>query len=83
MIQVQLTPDTEARVQAHARAQGISAESLVQKLIEDAIRPVVPRRSGPAQDMDAFFQAMAANSDKFPVLPDEAFTRKSFYSDHD
>ena len=83
MIQVQLSPDVEARVQAQARAQGIAAESLVKKLIEDAIRPVAPRRSGPVRDMDAFFQAMAANSDKIPVLPDEAFTRESFYQDHD
>jgi hypothetical protein len=26
---------------------------------------------------------MAANSDKIPQLPDEAFTRESFYQDHD
>jgi hypothetical protein len=33
--------------------------------------------------MEAFFKAMAANSDKLPQLPDEAFTRERFYQDHD
>jgi hypothetical protein len=33
--------------------------------------------------MDAFFKAMAANSDKLPQFPDEAFTRESVYQEHD
>jgi hypothetical protein len=33
--------------------------------------------------MASFFEAMAADSGKIPQLPDEAFTRKSFYQDHD
>jgi hypothetical protein len=33
--------------------------------------------------MDAFFQAMAAHSDKIPVLPDGVFTGESFFQDHD
>jgi hypothetical protein len=45
--------------------------------------PIRPRRSGAARDTDAFFKAMAVNSDKIPQLPDEAFTRESFYQDND
>jgi hypothetical protein len=33
--------------------------------------------------MQAFYDALAAHSDKIPQLPDEAFTRESFYQDHD
>jgi hypothetical protein len=33
--------------------------------------------------MEEFFRVMAAHSDKIPQLPDEAFTRESFYRDHD
>jgi hypothetical protein len=42
--------------------------------------------SAPAErkmDMEAFIRGMAAHSDKIPQLPDEAFTRESFYQDHD
>ena len=82
--QIELRPEVEARVQAQAHAEGVEPESLIRNLIENAVRPtlVAPRRTG-ARDMEAFFKAMAANSDKIPQLPDEAFTRESFYQDHD
>jgi hypothetical protein len=85
MMQIELSPDVENRLQSQARAQGVEAESFVRNLIETAVRsaPIRPRRSGAARDMTAFFKAMAANSDKIPQLPDEAFTRESFYQDHD
>jgi hypothetical protein len=34
-------------------------------------------------NLEKFFEEMAAHSDKIPLLPDEAFTRESFYQDHD
>jgi hypothetical protein len=34
-------------------------------------------------DMATFLREMASFSDKIPQLPDEAFTRESFYQDHD
>jgi hypothetical protein len=85
MIQVQLSPEVEARLQAQARAQGVEAERYAQSLIEEAVlsTPVAPRRNGPARDMDAFFRAMSADSEKLPQLPEEAFTRASFYQNHD
>jgi len=33
--------------------------------------------------MRVFFEAMTANSENIPQLPDEAFERESFYRDHD
>jgi hypothetical protein len=38
MIQVQLSPEVEARIQAQARTQGIEAASYLQSLIENAVR---------------------------------------------
>jgi hypothetical protein len=35
------------------------------------------------QEIEAFFAAMSENSERLPQLPDEAFTRQSFYQDHD
>ena len=37
----------------------------------------------PRMSIEEFLDAMASHSDKIPVLPDEAFTRESFYQDHD
>jgi len=34
-------------------------------------------------NIEEFLQKMSAHSDKIPQLPDEAFTRESFYQDHD
>ncbi len=85
MIQVELSPEVELRLQAYARAHGVEMGSYVKSLIENAVRevPPRPRRSGPPRDMDAFFKGMAAYSDEIPALPEEAFTRESFYQDHD
>jgi hypothetical protein len=85
MIQVQLSPEVEARIQAQAGTQGIEGASYLQSPIENAVRatPITSRPPGEPRDMEAFFAAMAANSDKLPQLPDEAFTRENFYQDHD
>jgi hypothetical protein len=85
MIQVQLSPEVEARIQAQARAQGIEMETYLKSLIENAVHatPIATPQSASARNMNAFFEAMAAHSDKIPELPDEAFTRESFYQDHD
>lgn len=82
--QIELRPDIEARIQAQAHAEGVAPDSYIRNLVENAVRPtaIAPRRTG-ARDMKAFFKAMTANSDKMPQLPDEAFTRESFYQDHD
>ena len=85
MIHVDLSPDVETRLYAQARAQGVEPESLVRTLIETAVHmaPIPPRRLAASRDMTSFFAGMAANSDKIPALPDEAFARESFYRDHD
>jgi hypothetical protein len=63
----------------------MTSESYVRSLIDDAVRSTAEplRLREPRMSMEEFVEAMAANSDKIPVLPDEAFTRESFYQDHD
>jgi hypothetical protein len=82
---MQITVDIPDEFAAQVKARGLNPESYVRSLIEDAVRsaPAPPPRTRPKRDMEAFFKAMAANSDQIPVLPDEAFTRESFYQDHD
>jgi hypothetical protein len=70
---------------AQARSRGLTPEGYVRSLIDDAARmaPKVPPPAKPKMDMETFLREMAAFSDKIPLLPDEAFTRESFYQDHD
>jgi len=85
MIQVHLEPEVEAQLAAEARARGLSPESYVEQLIaERTAKPA--SQAGPANrlaSLEKFFDEMAAHAEKIPLLPDEAFTRESFYQDHD
>jgi hypothetical protein len=82
---MQITVEIPDEFVAQVQARGLTPESYVRSLIEDAARtaplPLPPAK--PKIDLEEFFRAMAANSDKIPQLPDEAFTRESFYQDHD
>lgn len=82
---MQITVDIPDEFAAQAQARGLTPESYVRSLIDTAVRSNgsrnAPRHS--YQEMDRFFREMTADSDKMPVLPEEAFTRESFYQDRD
>lgn len=82
---MQITVEIPDDFAAQVKARGMSPEEYVRNLVHDAVRatPTAAEPPRPKRDMEAFFTEMAANSDKIPVLPDEAFTRESFYQDHD
>jgi hypothetical protein len=81
---MRITIEISDELAAKAEARGLTPESYVRSVLEDtersALLPLPP--SKPKMDIKEFIRAMAANSDKIPVLPDEAFTRESFYQDH-
>lgn len=80
---MQVTVTIPDELAAQMKARGITPESFVSGLIEDAARAKPAEPLAPHRDMDGFFREMTAYSDKIPQLPDEAFTRESFYQDHD
>jgi hypothetical protein len=80
---MQVTIEIPDELAAEARRRGLTPEGYVRGLIEEAAQQAPVEATRPKRDMEAFFKAMAANSDKIPELPDEAFTRESFYQDHD
>ena len=81
MIQIEVAPDIEQRFADAARARGLQPEVYAGQLIESAaLRSRLP---GKPVDADAFLAGMLAYSDKTPALSEEAFTRESFYQDHD
>lgn len=70
-------------IAAQVLASGRSPESYVQQLIAERT-PVAP--TGIAKkllDLESFFGEISAFSGKFPLPPDEAFSRESLYRDHD
>ncbi|MGO9340591.1 MAG: hypothetical protein ACLPY1_24220 [Terracidiphilus sp.] len=82
---MQITLEIPDNLVTQAKARGLTPESYVRSLIEEAVRtapvPIPPKE--PKIDMETFLREMAAHSDKIPQLLDEAFTRESFYQDHD
>jgi hypothetical protein len=84
---MQITVTIPDEFAAQVQARGLEPQSFGQSVIDDAVR-AAPAASGPIRpknkmDMQTFLRRMAEFSDKIPQLPDEAFTRESFYQDHD
>jgi len=82
---MQITIEISDELAAKVQARGLTPEIYVRNLIEDAESgtPVPRRLREPRMSIEELLKAMAANADKIPILPDEAFTRESFYQDHD
>jgi hypothetical protein len=84
---MQITIEIPDELAAQAQARGLTLEVYVRSLIEGAAgsRPLplpIPRHL-PRIDTETFLSNMAKYSEKIPQLPEEAFTRESFYQDHD
>jgi len=82
---MEITVTIPDEVAEKARAMGMTPESYIESLIhldkpEAHSAPSVKER---VSDMKRFIQELSANSENIPQLPDHAFTRESFHSDHD
>jgi hypothetical protein len=82
---MQITVTIPDEFAAQVQARGLEPQSFGQNVIDDAVRtsPKAIPPAEPKMSIDEFIRAMSAFSDKIPQLPDEAFTRESFYQDHD
>jgi hypothetical protein len=84
---MQVTVNIPDELAAKAIADGSTPESYVEKLIAantvsretGIIRP----RKQTREEFNASLDRLAQFSDKIPNLPIEAFSRASFYEDHD
>jgi hypothetical protein len=81
-IQVELTPETEARLTAAARARGVAPEKYAGSLLHDVL---ASSTSGTGrltiEEFHKMLDALAQGSERLPNIPTEAFTRESFYED--
>ena len=81
-IRVELNPETEARLVAEARSQGVPLEKLAERLLKQAlIANSVPRGALTVDEFHHMLEGMAEGSEKLPNLPTESFSRESFYED--
>jgi hypothetical protein len=82
---MQITVTISDEFAEHVKARGLTPEGYVENLIAEqaAAPPLAQDTATRLADFERFFKEMAANSDKIPVLSEEALTRESFYQDHD
>jgi hypothetical protein len=83
---MQITIDIPDEIATNIRAHGETPETFVAKLVaEHAAKPRGYGANGllTYEEFQAGLDRMTRFSAKIPDLPDEAFSRESFYSDHD
>jgi len=83
---MQITVEIPDEFAAQVQARGLAPKSYVEKLIAE--RATTLQASGPARELsleefNASLDALNRYSDKIPSFPIEAFSRESFYEDHD
>jgi hypothetical protein len=81
-IQVEISPEAEARLTAAAGARGIPVETYAGTLLQEALAPF---RGGAGmltlENVDAFSKKLSEGSENMPVLSLEANERASYYED--
>ena len=83
---MQIAVNIPDELAATIQARGLKIESYVEELVAEqaaTLRGYGAHGELTRQEFDACLDAMARYSDKVPLLPNEAFSRESLYSDHD
>lgn len=79
----QLDLEMERRLAEQARALGVSIEIYIQQILERHAAVKRSDRKLTDEEFEAALDAIAAYSDKIPVLPLDALNRDEIYKDHD
>jgi len=81
-IQVELDPETEARLKAQAVRRGIPPERFAGEFLRDNL-PTYATGTGrlTREELRAMTRELQEGSEKRPILPPEATERTSFYED--
>jgi hypothetical protein len=81
-IRVKLNAETEARLQAEARAKGLTLEKVAEQLLKEALTGrALSQGQMSVEEFHRMLDAMAEGSERLPELPTESFSRESFYED--
>ncbi len=81
-IQVELSPESEARLVEEAQARGVPPETYAGNLLQEVLASAA-HRSGNLTIVGfrAMLDVLAKDSERLPTLSTESFTRESFYED--
>ena len=79
----QLDPEMERKIAEQARSRGISMEDYIQTILHQQLSLEKSGQKLTDEEFEAALDALAAYSDKIPVLPLEALSRDEIYRDHD
>ena len=81
---MQITVTIPDEIAVQAEAAGKTTEGYVQEWLNANLLPdPFAEKTLTAEELEEFFRNMSMGSEKIPLLPDDAFTRESIYSDHD
>ncbi len=82
-IQIELSPESEARLAAEAQARGMALEKYAGSLLQEVLTSPANRAGNlTVEKFHAMLDALARGSEGLQPLPTESFTRESFYEDH-
>lgn len=82
---VEIGPEVEAALARQAEACGLGVPAYAAAILEQAAGAAhltLGRKPFDAVEFGRALDRMAQFSHKIPLLPDEAFSRQSFYEDH-
>ena len=82
-ITVDIAPDIQAELTRRAIAQGSPLEVYAANLLAASVQAAPNHREITEGRIDITISEMAQFSHSIPALPESAFTRESFYQDHD
>jgi plasmid stability protein len=77
-VELDLRPELEQRARMRAAAHGVSLETYLLSVIEEAALPAAPA-AVTLEQFEAAMDAFSAGTEALPVLPEEAFSRESIY----
>jgi hypothetical protein len=83
---MQITVEIPDEFAAQVQARGLAPKIYVERLIAEQATTLQTSSPAPELSLDEFnasLDALTRYSDKIPSFPIEAFTRQSFYEDHD
>ena len=80
---INIKPEAEAELTRQAAAHGVQPEAYAATLLEEAVHIRVRAETLTKDQLERTLREIAQYSQKIPLLPDEAFTRKGLYQDHE
>ena len=81
-IQVELSPEAEARLATIAAQRGIAMQEYAGELLDSVLASGAAQNTLTVDEFHAMLGELRTGSEVLPKLPTSAFSRESIYEDH-